>query len=91
MPGRARFQPIAVVHRGYPIAHVRDTRAGRDHWVYLKNGRLRHWDRLDQPVENELLRRAARTMLRREAKGKGPVSSRPGEQMSLGGKGHPLR
>lgn len=46
-----RFQPVRVFHRGpAEVAHIRDTRAGRDLYVTRLNGRPVHWDRLDAPV-----------------------------------------
>lgn len=85
MPARPRFQLQGIVHRGYPIAHIRDTKAGRDCWVYFKLGRLCHWDRMDDPVENESLRRMARRALKAEETGEQVVAPGSGEQMSLAG------
>jgi hypothetical protein len=60
---RRRFQLIEIVERGYPVARIMDTIAGREHWVREFNRTYVHWDRLDQPVEHYLLRKEARTAL----------------------------
>jgi hypothetical protein len=67
MPAHPRFQPLAVEHRGYPVARIRDRRQDRDLLVYYKLGKLRYWDRADEAVDNSTLRRVAREALREAA------------------------
>ena len=57
---RPRFQPLAVEHRGYPVARIRDTRTGRELYIYRRGRRYLHWDRSDEPVQEKALRAAAR-------------------------------
>jgi hypothetical protein len=61
---RARFEPLAVEHRGYPVARIYDRRQDSDLLIYYKLGKLRHWDRGDETVASPTLRRVAREALR---------------------------
>lgn len=79
---QARFQLQGIVHRGYPIAHIKDTRAGRDCWVYEKKGKLVH-----APADNESLRRVAWKALKGKPAPSSPAAVSSGEQMSLAGVG----
>ena len=63
----SRFQPLAVEHRGYPVARIRDRRQDSDLLVYYKLGKLRYWDRGDEAVDSPTLRRVAREALREAA------------------------
>lgn len=63
-----RFQAVETIQRqGRTVVSIRDTRAGRDLWIHRLNGRLLHWDRLDQPVDVPLLRVAANMALDKHA------------------------
>lgn len=59
-----RFQAVEVMTRtGRTVVRIRDTKAGRDHFIHRKGRFLLHWDRHDQLVENALLRQTARNAL----------------------------
>lgn len=59
-----RFELVAVEQKGYPVARIHDAKANRDHLVFFKAGRFRHWDGLrDDPVTVPGLRRVAKEAL----------------------------
>lgn len=71
-----RYHLTEVFTRGgRRIAKIRDTRAGRDLFIYLRDNRYRHWDLMDRPVEDRKLAQLANRAL--------TVPSSP--QMSLDG------
>lgn len=59
-----RFQPVQVFEReGHRIAQVRDTKGGRDCFVYKPELHWLHWDREDQKVRPNMLKVVALKML----------------------------
>lgn len=80
-----RFQAVETIQRqGRTVAHIRDTRAGRDLWIHRRGERLYHWDRLDQPVDVPLLRVAANMALDKHAEELGRRTSKNrGKHLSL--------
>lgn len=62
---RGRFQPVQTFERnGFRIAQVRDTKGGRDCFVYRPEHYLLHWDREDRPVRLRHLQEVGDQMLK---------------------------
>lgn len=59
----ARYQPLRVDLRGYPIAVIEDTRTGEELAIRRKGNSFLHWDRRDRLVDDASLRRVAREAL----------------------------
>lgn len=47
---KARFQLVEVFNRGYNVAHIRDTKGGRDFFIRRDGRFYLQWDRSDTPI-----------------------------------------
>ena len=58
-----RYQPLRVDLRGYPIAVIKDTKAGEELAIRRQGRSFYHWNRRDRLVNDASLKRVARDAL----------------------------